>query len=345
MSDSNDAESSIIITNSLVKTFRSCPRMALYKHQDLLAPKYMRSKPLKRGTWFHELLEAKYKGESVTEVHKQNIVKFGKLMDEEKEALGDLPREMADLYRAYNWHYRSDTSWKVHETELKLEVELPNGMQGQGKADMLVEDDYGLWAVDHKTHKRLPGHEYRILDTQSPFYIWMFRQCGIPVRGFIWNYIVPTSPKPLKFTQGKEKRLYKRQGHTDYPTALKSAQDAGMTDNDEVRALLDKLQAERYDYHSVQTSPVFRRDVFEKSDEMIERTIGEFCHTAERYADYPWEDRDRVERNVSRNCDWCSYRSLCSAELVGLDVEGIVRREYTAGDPLAYYNNDEEKEV
>ena len=336
----------LIITNSLVRTFRSCPRAAMYKHQDLIQPKYMTSKPLKRGTWFHELLEAKYKGESVTAVHKQNITKFGKLFDEEKEALGDLPREMAALYKAYQWHYRSDRSWKVHETELKLEAELPNGMQAQGKADMLVEDEYGLWAVDHKTHKTLPKHEYRILDTQSPLYIWMFRQCGIPVRGFIWNYIVPTGPSSLKFTQRGEPRLYKRQPHTDYPTALRSAQAAGMTDNAEVRALLDRLEMQRYDRDVVQTSPVFRRDVMEKSPEMIDRVIREFCHTAERYEEYPWDDREAVERNVSRGCDWCSYRSICSAELIGLDVEGIKRREYVKGDPLAYYNDgiEDEKE-
>ena len=125
----------IIITNSLAKSFRTCPRQTLYKHVDLITPKVVRSKPLKRGSWFHELLEAKYKGESVTEAHQRNIVAFGKLFDEEKEALGDLPREMAALYKAYNWHYRSDCSWKVHEVEIKLEAELPNGMQAQGKAD------------------------------------------------------------------------------------------------------------------------------------------------------------------------------------------------------------------
>jgi hypothetical protein len=335
----------IVLTNSLAKMFRSCPRATLYKHVDLITPKVMRSKPLRRGTWFHEMLEAKYKGESVTDVHKANIVKFGKLFDEEKELLGDLPREMAELYKAYNWHYRSDKSWKVHEVEIKLEAELPNGMQGQGKADMLIENDYGLWAVDHKTHKRLPQHDYRVLDVQSPYYIWLFRQCGIPVQGFIWNYIVPTPPKPLKFTVQQPKRLYVKQPHTDYPTAYKSAEREGMLENAGVQELLARLEVERYDPDRVQTSPVFRRDVMEKSDEMIEQVVREMCHTAERYAEYPWEDRDRVERNVSRNCEWCSYKSICTAELMGLDAEGVRRREYMTGDPYEYYNDTEKEEV
>lgn len=337
--------SEIIITNSLAKSFRTCPRQTLYKHIDLITPKVSKSKPLKRGSWFHELLEAKYKGESVTDAHKRNIVAFGKLFDEEKEALGNLPVEMRDLYRAYNWHYRSDRSWTVHEVEIKLEAELPNGMQAQGKADMLIEDEYGLWAVDHKTHLRLPRHDYRVLDTQSPFYIWMFRQCGIPVQGFIWNYIVPKPPEPLKFTVRQPKRLYKKQPHTDYPTALKSALAAGLTEQPGVAALLTQLEQQRYDPDVVQTSPVFRRDRMEKNDEMIDRVIREVCHTAERYAEYPWEDRDAVERNVSRNCEWCSYRSVCTAELIGLDAAGVVRREYMPGDPLAYYDDDKEKEV
>ena len=336
-----------IFTNSLIRTFRTCPRQTLYKHHDLLQPKYVneKQKPLRRGTWFHELLEAKYKGESVNDVHKQNTYRYSLLMDEEKEALGNLPREMAVLFKAYNWHYRSDASWTVHETEIKLEAELPDGRQAQGKADMLIEDEYGLWAVDHKTHKRLPGHDYRLLDTQSPLYIWMFRQCGIPVRGFIWNYVVPSPPSALKFTVSNPKRLYKRQGHTDYPTALRSAQREGMEDDPEVAALLARLKLQRYDADEVQSSPVFRRDVMEKSDEVIDQVIREVCHTAERYDRYQWEDRDSVERNVSRNCEWCAYRNLCITELQGLDAAGVARREFVKGDPLTYYNNDEDKNL
>lgn len=335
--------SELIITNSVIKSFKGCEQATKYKHVDLIAPKMNTSKPLKRGTWFHGMLEAYYKGESVTKVHKQYINEFGKLFDEEKEALGDLPREMADLFKGYKWHYRDDQSWTVHETEIKLEAELPNGMQAQGKADALVEDEFGLWAVDHKTHKTLPRHEYRMLDFQSPYYIWLFRQCDIPVSGFIWNYIVPKGPQPLKFNLNGS--LSKRQPFTDYPTALRSAQEHHAVDRDDVRMTLDKLREERYQRDHVQTSPVFRRDLMQKNDTSIQTVIDDITRTADRYAEFhaqlEADPTTPVSRTVSRSCDWCSYKSLCTAELVGADSDGVRRREYTSADPFAYYESNE----
>lgn len=329
----------IVITNSLIKSFKGCQQQTKYKHVDLIGPKLSRSKPLKRGNWFHELLEAKYKGESVTAAHKMNISKFNKLFDEEKEILGDLPHEMAALYKSYQWYYRADDSWTVHEVEIKLEAELPNGMQGQGKADLLIEDEYGLWVVDHKTHKRLPNFEYRLLDYQSAYYIWLFRQCGIPVRGFIWNYIVPTAPHPIKFN--KNGQLSKRQPAVmDYPTA-----NRGLTDfqrrNPEVQAILSNLESIRYNRDVPQISPIFRRDLMEKSDDMVMSIMTDISRTADRYErfvrDLEADPDTPIERAVNHNCQWCAYKSLCVSELAGLDSEGVRRREYTSHDPYEYY--------
>lgn len=340
--------SDLIITHSLLKTFLRCPREALYKYQDLITPRQKQSQPLERGTWFHALLEAKYKqmggipGDSVVEAHSQMCDDFGELMDEERDVLGDLPHEMKRLYNSYQWHYRKDESWTIHEVEMKIEAELPNGMQYQGKIDMLIENEWGLFAVDHKTHKRLPSMDYRYRDKQSILYIWALRQCGIPVEGFIWNYVVPTAPAPLKFkVRGG---LYKRQPLTDYPTALRGIKEAGLDPEDpELKDILDSLKQVRYDPDAVQSSPVFRRDILEKHDDMIERTVLEATHTAERFRDYAWENRDEVERVNDRSCDWCSYRFICIAELIGANAANVKRQMYKKADPLAYYEEKDRK--
>lgn len=350
--------SDLVITHSLLKTFQRCPREALYKYNDLITPRQKQSQPLERGTWFHALLEAKYKNqrreqglgddrdnpdESVSSVHKVLVEDFGGLLDEEREKLGDLPNEMRALFNSYQWHYRKDTSWQIHEVEMKIEAELPNGMQYQGKIDMLIENEWGLFAVDHKTHKRLPSMDYRYRDKQSILYIWALRQCGIPVEGFIWNYIVPTAPAPLKFKL--RGGLYARQPLTDYPTALRGIKEAGLDPNDpELKSILTALKDVRYDPDGIQASPVFRRDILEKHDDMIERTVLEATHTAERFADYAWENRDEVERVNDRSCDWCSYRFLCIAELIGSNADNVRRQMYKKADPLAYYEEKERKE-
>jgi len=334
----------LIITNSLIKQFKSCANATKYKYVDLLTPKMHRSKPLKRGVWFHELLEAKYKRESVTEAHQRNVAKFNRLSLEEQEILGDLPTEMASLYAGYKWHYRHDSSWTIREVEIKLEAELPNGLQAQGKADMLIEDEYGLWAVDHKTHLKLPSEDYRLLDPQAPFYIWLFRQCGIPVRGFIWNYVVPEGPKPLKFK--KDGTLYKVQpAVTDYPTAIKGLTDDQLN-NPEVRAILDKLENVRYDEDTPQASSMFQRHRLEPSNETINRVVTDITHTSNRYIEwltertFDTEHNRQPERTVSRNCEWCDFKSLCISDFTGGNSEGVRHREYVAHDPFDYYEEN-----
>lgn len=332
----------IVITNSLIKQFKSCQNATKYKYVELLTPKIARSKPLKRGVWFHALLEAKYKGEDVKAVHRSFIAQYNNLFAEEQEILGDLPTEMARLYNSYNWHYRGDKSLKYLEVELKIEAELPSGMQGQGKADGLVEYNDELWLIDHKTHNKLPNWEYRLLDPQAPFYIWMARKAGIPVRGFIWNYVVPTAPSPLRFT--KEGELYKKQPAVmDYPTVAKMwPKEIHPYLNQEVRAILDKLKAVRYDDDVTQTSPVFRRDFLEYSEEAIQCVIDDISSAGERYEQWVLDTtvgHKAPERTVTRNCEWCDYRTLCIAELTGQNAKGVRHNQFKEHDPMAYYQD------
>jgi RecB family exonuclease len=337
----------LVVTHSLLKTFVRCPREALYKYREFLKPRHKDSQPLERGTWFHALLEAKYRaamGEdvSVSRIHEQSCMEYGGLLDEEKERLGDLPTEMRRLFNSYQWHYRKDSSWIIHEVELKVEAEMPNGIQFQGKIDCVIENQWGLWAVDHKTHKSLPSTDYRFRDKQSLLYIWALRQCGIPVQGFIWNYIVPTAPQPLKFKVNGG--LYARQPLTDYPTALRGIQAEGLDPNDpELKPILDELKKVRYDPDTVQASPVFRRDILERADDIVDRTLQEAMHTAERFADYAWENRDAVERVNDRSCNWCSYRHICIAELIGSNADNVRRQLYKKADPFAYYEEKDRK--
>lgn len=330
----------LVVTHSLLKSFRRCPRISLYKHQDLLAPREV-SKPLKKGTWMHELLEAYYNGDDWKEVHKRNTAAYSKLFDEEKEKLGDLPTECAKLMRSYLWHYRNDESWIVHDVEFKLTAELPSGVKWQGKSDMLVEDENGLWIVDHKNHAQIPSHTQRLLDQQSVLYIWAARRNGIPVTGFIWNYLKTKAPAEVRIT--KAGTIARNQGQTDYPTAYASiVRQVGKGNIEPYKPFLRSLVKQRYVYGEVQTSPWFLREVFEKNDQMIERAVVEADRTATRYKSYDWEDRDSVERVPDRSCDWCGYKNLCTVELIGGNADNVKRTQFQEQDPFAYYGESDD---
>lgn len=347
-----------VTTQSMVKAFRRCPRETMYKYVDRLQPKIL-SKPLTRGKWIHALLEAHYQGLDWEREHKRWCGRFAKLFDEEKDALGDLPTEIHRLMKSYFWHYGNPeyadkADWEVVETEFTLEAMMPNGHLFRGRVDLLVRNALGLWIVDHKSHKRLPLWDHRMFDEQSPLYIWAAREMGYDVRGFIWNYLC-TAPISVPRVVIKGDRFYSKMGDSDYPTfvrAVKAAKakygDVFLEDPQEklkVAAELTRLKEQRWVPDAMQTSPHFRRDVIEKSDELLERVLATTMRTSDAMHSYDFSQPDAVERNVEACKGWmCSYRDLSMADLLNGESEMIKRTNYQHGDPLAYYEEEVEKE-
>lgn len=339
-----DEESGLpISTHSMLKTFRRCPKQAEYKYVHRLKPK-VASLPLKRGTWMHSLLEWHYKGLDWREKHAELTAAFSELFDEEKEQLGDLPRECARLMRSYLWHYGESDPWIVHETELTLETEFPDGTIYRGRIDALVENQWGLWIVDHKTHKRMPDFTFRMLDAASALYIWAAIRNKIPVQGFIWNYLLtkpPTVPALLK----DGSRLSARAIQTDYVTLVKAIRAYGL-DPKPYADQLRYLKAQRFQDGAPQSSPFFHRSVLEKNDQMLKRIAREALHTSKRMNAYEWDKPDYVERVPDRSCTFmCSYLDICQYSLFAGEntpgVRNMIRQRYTVGDPMDYYYDNE----
>jgi hypothetical protein len=331
----------IITTHSMIKTFRRCPKQTQYKYVDRLKTK-IGSLPLERGNWIHALLECYYLDNSWEDKHAALTQKFNDLFDEEKEALGDLPRECDRIMKAYLWHYKQH-DWKVHEVEFILEAEFPDGSVYRGKIDLLVEDQYGLWIVDHKSHKILPNIGFRLLDSQSALYIWAAWKNKIPVQGHIWNYIrtkAPTVPYLLKSGQ----RLSKKGVDTDFLTYVTALKKYKLNLNTYKHEIL-RLKNQQYRHGELQTSPFFRRDILEKDSRMIKQVVQEAYTTHKRMHSYPWDDVRQIERIPDRSCTYqCPYSDLCQVELFTGNGDHLRRKKYTVGDPLDYYYDSEGEE-
>lgn len=351
-----------LTTQSMVKTFRQCPREAMYKYHERLSPK-IASVPLTRGKWIHSCLEEHYSGGDWKVPHKKLTAEFSKLMDEEKDKLGDLPREIELLLVSYFWHYGDPEvaqydDWEVLEVEKLIEAVMPNGHLFRGKVDMIIRDSLGrIWIVDHKTHKRFPNWEYRLLDEQSTMYTWATRQNGIPVEGFIWNYISTAHlPKYNVLKNGKAFYAKSLTADSTYPAftrAIKAAkaeygEDFLSDDNDraKVKARLAELKNDRWKGPDVMpTSPYYRRDILVKDDELIERTLKSVMRTSDTMHSYDFSDPDCVERDI-KSCEgfFCNFRDLSMSDLVMGESEILKRRNYKKSDPLAYHaGNDELK--
>lgn len=326
-----------INTHSMIKTFRRCPKQADYKYYQRLKPKVL-GKPLRQGTWMHRLQEIHYKGGDWEDEHELLTRKWKKLFDEERDAIGDLPTECARMMRSYLWHYRHE-EWKVLETEFILETSFPDGSIYRAKIDLLVEDQYGLWIVDHKWNKSLPDTNFRILDAQSALYVWAAVRNGLDVQGHIWNYgqrRAPTIPQMVKAGN----RLYATKYETDYITLRAALKEYGLATGP-YEAELARLKRMRYKPGMVQTSPFFRRNVIERSPEMLKQVAREAYHTAKRMNAYDFSKPEWVERVPDRSCSWfCSYTDLCTIELFGGNSTNLRKQRYGEADPLDYYNDD-----
>lgn len=331
-----------VVTHSMLKTFRRCPKQAEFKYFHRLKPRMLGS-PLKRGKWVHELLEILHNGGDWRARHAQLSAQFEEMFDEEKDFYGDLPSEILQIMESYQWHYKADP-WKVLETEFTVETELPDGTLYRGKVDALIENQFGLWVVDHKTHKTLPDFDFRLLDAQSALYLWACLRMKIPVQGFIWNYLrwkAPSTPKLIK----DGSRLSKSACDSDflaYRAALVKykAENPNFRITREYKERLEYYRAQRYRPNEPQTSSFFRRDTLEKSPELLRRVATENYRTAKRMNTYDFSNPDAVERVVETSCKFrCSYTDICTTQLMGGNMMPLLRQNYRVGDPMDYYED------
>lgn len=346
----DDALEKRIITHSMLKTFRRCPMCSYLKYVRRLKTKRLKPQ-LKRGTWVHALLEAQGNGEDWRKLHAKYVHQFNQMFDEEKDYYGDLPTEIGRIMESYAWHYKNDP-WHYIANEFTLEAEFPDGTLYRGKVDALIENEYGLWLVDHKTHRSLPDLQFRLRDSQSALYLWAARENGLPVQGFIWNYIkwkAPSTPKLL----AKADRISDSACDTDYPTfvkALKKYKEEHPTTfkiRPQDRARAQYLKSQQYEHGKPSTSEFFRRDILEKSDEMLDRVMDFNYRTALRMQNYDFEDVRHIEMaDPSMRGFFEDYEDLHVAHVMDGDLERMIRLNYRIGDPNDYYQDragDEDK--
>jgi len=319
----------MIVTNSKLKSYLACQRSYWYKYDRLLVPK-LTAQPFKRGTWLHELLESHYNGYGWKKRHAELTEEFNRLFDEEKEYYGDLPDFCNRVMASYVFHWKKeDATLKYIAAEDECEVPLP----GPGnhtfrlKFDMIVEDEYGRWLFENKSHNTIPGADYRFLDTQSNLYVWALNELGTygEIVGICWNYLrakAPTIPKLLKSGTA----LSKAKIDTDALTMVRAIKEYGL-DLDDYRDVISRLQ------HG--TSTYFRRERVPAAPKVVETLVAEAAYTAGQM-----ERGYEPVRTISRSCEYCSYKDLCVVDLYGGNSKQMIKLKYKPADKKEYYGFD-----
>lgn len=309
-------------SNSTLKTFRECTRKFSWKFRHNLEPT-VKPPPLQEGSIFHKLLEDFYTtgGKNAKRILKQYATSLEELEvmeGEEEKFLSAL--ELARIFSGYAIRYRhelDDLEVVGVEDKLELDLELTDEtVTLVGKVDLVMRFN-GLVIMDHKLTKRVPSGTFRLLDTQSALYVWMWEQIhGEAVDRFLFNYVrrkPPTIPELLKNgTLTRRKNL-----DTDHRTYLKAIQDNDLEEDDYSEEL---ARAKERD------DTFFLRVPVEKPKSMLDQVVDsvEGLITLIRRC----EEDDNFPMCITKACDWCSYKDLCLLEMEGRDPFEVIGSIY-----------------
>ena len=314
------------IHQSGLKLWRRCHKAYEYKYIQNLQKRHTPN-ALLRGTIVHAMIEAKAKKEDPWEVFDNYIAENHKIFTEEEEYFG-MEEMVSDIMEGYFSYYKDDdlipypitkegeTRYAEHSFSVPLIPE--ENIYFGGVIDMIVQDSKGrIWLMDHKTHKTLPKGDLSYLNIQSNLYAWAMSQLDhLPnPEGMIWNYIrwkQPTKPQLLKNgSLSKSSKI-----DTTWGIYKKAIREAGLDpkDYEDVKESLEGKEEDFYVRHYLPFNEHIQKAIL--SDTKI--TALEIKRNAGKIRD----------RNLTRDCSWCEFYSICQAELKGLDTSTILKFDF-----------------
>jgi len=153
---------------------------------------------------------------------KIGALEFEERFDEQKE-LG-----LGMLEHYFLWAPTRD-KFKPIYVEIEFEVPIP-GLEGvvyQGRIDLIVEDEFGYWIIDHKTTAQLAQTEWLALDDQCSSYAWAAKQMlGLDIRGIVYNELRKKAPRKPSVLRSGALSVNKNQD-TTYEVYLATLRDKG----------------------------------------------------------------------------------------------------------------------
>lgn len=320
-------EGIIEISASRLKKWRSCQMAHDYKYVRGLRPK-RKAVPLRKGTWVHACLEARDSGQDWIEVIKKlKAEEYDKLFEEEKVELGDLPKDVFRMMRAYHQTYLNiDKEYETVKCEQDFMIRIPNTkFVLTGRIDKISKHKSTgkIWCFEHKTMKKsIPTEDFRATDIQTAIYIWVMEQIASylnfkkeDIAGVMFDYIrtkPPTVPKILKNgTMSVAKIDCDRWTYT---------------------AELKKHNLNPADYESklkeLDSNVFFVRIPMSRSTSLVKTVMQEVLYSGIQIQAYSGKC---PARNLNWTCDRpkCEYRDVCMTELQGGDASILIKLNFT----------------
>lgn len=316
------------LSYSDITRHQRCPKSYEYSVVRNLQRK-RRNINLTKGAYAHELLMAVYlalrSGEDPwlaldTRHAELDAETLTIVLDDDILTADDLLEEAYELVFRYLTEHPEDLTWTVLHVEETFEVEL-DGEVVTFTPDLVIQDDRGVWVVDHKTTSRMPDGQVGLGDYQAMLYSAAMREIFVDFRGFIFNRLrkkVPTQPRLTK--TGVKRVADVGRIDTTYEILrdfiLENAPEL-MDDETHRRRLAELRDQDRF---------FFREYVF-TTDEMAQEMLADTQQTIRDIRFH--EDSGRYPRILlpyagAKECSNCEFLDLCVAELRGYNTENVL---------------------
>jgi hypothetical protein len=318
-----------VLSFSSIKDWKTCRKAWHYKRVLKLSP---RRKPvaLRKGSAVHELLETYLTGNSWRDKLAEIDKEYRGLSEEDQEFYGNLPGDCERIVQGWIDHWK-DNPVETLGVEINFggkdsvipALEIIPGVFLQGKIDWVFKDTVartGIWVCDHKTYgKSIPDESQRLNDLQTIIYSEAMPMLGFPrPTGVVFDYLKTKLPEPPKILRDGSLTKSSKVGcsHEQFMEAIQ----ANGLNPDDYQTQLELAKANVfYDRKYIAKPKTLARTLIEEL-----RIVN---HEIKYLKDFPY-------RNYTFNCKGCSFLSLCTAELNGLDTQFLLDTEYETREEL-----------
>lgn len=311
-----------ILSVSKIKCWKSCRQKYYYKYVQKIRPK-RQAKPFYIGTVIHEAMEKYLANEDVNEVIEKYTKEFNELDGLSQEFYGfDFPELISGLILGYrNYWGPQDEQLIVHDIELQFgydePLELLPNLFVRGRIDAIIENERGMWIMEHKTCRAIPDDDFRFTDIQTSLYQLVLQKLGYEnIKGSCYDYIrkkLPAVPEILS-RGGLSKR---KNIDTTYEVYLQAIKD----NNEDPRDYEDILETLKQ-----KPNTFFRRAWVSKPNVLMVSLAVDSQNVAEDIV----MNSDKPFRTFGMECKNCDYRALCESELMNYDTEFLMRNQYVS---------------
>ena len=338
----------LTVSLSAVQAFRRCQTQYHYRYVERLKRKDKAPAP-ELGIILHDYLACYYKwlqaDVPAIEAHQTGLLKISAdYMPEIKrfarvaERVGqhDLAAELLEIpgkasriaERYYLARGQFDAErYEIIYVEQELRWQIRKSLRSDGRLDLVTQDrETGrvhLW--DHKSTANVPDEGYRMRDLQTLLYAEKLARespADIEIDCVLWNYIrtkEPTVPEQLK--AGGLTRRADLDSTLEVYSAEVTRLGLNPMDYDEQWQRLAGRELSVF-FPRIEQVIVAQADVL----------LRDYINTAREIRRYrkAWAD-GIVEpvRNLSMDCTWCEFATLCNAVILGGDESDIREMRFT----------------